>query len=810
MLDVLSSLCEGNGVVVRSSQNTIANNLLPGRDLLLQTTMIDHVSSMMPNVMVGVVEGSAWFRKWYFEAEVDHLEQMTKQAPYLRIGWANTQGYNPYPGSGEHWGGNGVGDDLFSFGFDGRDMWCGAQPKRIGTRELRKGDVIGCAIDLNVPEVTFSLNGELIQGAFRHFNIDGYFYPVMSLSAKVSCRFVFGGDQGRLRYGPAPGYSALYEAVRGTVEIVPCFTFGSINKQLYSGPSTAVLDYTPFVPEPKDIEEVSLPHFAQELHTKLAENMHELWAMHKIENGWIWGDRRDETERTHPCIAPYADIPDAEKAYNVNLALDSIKTIHAMGYHMNLDKPPIRIRPMRLPNSFAQANGYKPAPMDVRELELNEAMLRLVEELACNTHKVWAREKISRGWTYGVNEDFELKRSPHLVPYEHVDERIKTANRETAAETILTLMLHGLFLDPPAIEHDYAAARELEALNQKLRTYRAEKPYGVSAGKWYFEFEILTTGFMKVGWMDINAVSDHSVGEDDTSFGFDGYLIKKWHTGPEHYGKAWKPNDVIGCFLDLNDRTVSFSLNGELLLDPSGAEMAFDNIPIMDGFVPAFSLGPGQRARLNFGQDANSLKFFTTCGLQEGYEPFCVNMYRRLPLWYNRQLALFESFNPETSPLEIVRVPASPQNPPCLKVAHRLAAEADKVPMEFIRLSLPVKCHAAFTKNKPDREAMHLELDKMASERMGLYRPASPPLISDTEDEGGLSDGEDAGPSVSANVTRNPSQRTEGGAESEGEDGGRRRVKIAGTPPAPLDDGDFDPTADEPEAPAIRSGSQEC
>lgn len=75
-----------------------------------------------------------------------------------------------------------------------------------------------------------------------------------------------------------------------------------------------------------------------------------------------------------------------------------------MGYHMNFDKPPIRIRPMRLPNSFAQGNGYKPAPLDVRELELDEAMLRLVDELACNTHNVWAREKISRGWTYGVSE----------------------------------------------------------------------------------------------------------------------------------------------------------------------------------------------------------------------------------------------------------------------------------------------------------------------------------------------------------------------------------------------------------------------
>ncbi len=71
-------------------------------------------------------------------------------------------------------------------------------------------------------------------------------------------------------------------------------------------------------------------------------------------------------------------------------------------------------------------------------------------------------------------------------------------------------------------------------------------------------------------------------------------------------------------------RVAAFSLNGELLLDPSGAEMAFDSIAVGEGFVPAFTLASGQRGKLNFGQDANSLKFFTTCGLQEGYEPFCV------------------------------------------------------------------------------------------------------------------------------------------------------------------------------------------
>jgi hypothetical protein len=52
--------------------------------------------------------------------------------------------------------------------------------------------------------------------------------------------------------------------------------------------------------------------------------------------------------------------------------------------------------------------------------------------------------------------------------------------------------------------------------------------------------------------------------------------------------------------------------------------MAFDNVIACDGFVPAMTLAAGQKARLNFGQDCNSMKYFTTCGLQEGYEPFCV------------------------------------------------------------------------------------------------------------------------------------------------------------------------------------------
>lgn len=40
---MLCSLCIGNGIAVRSNQNLICDHLLPTRDLLLQTELIDEV-----------------------------------------------------------------------------------------------------------------------------------------------------------------------------------------------------------------------------------------------------------------------------------------------------------------------------------------------------------------------------------------------------------------------------------------------------------------------------------------------------------------------------------------------------------------------------------------------------------------------------------------------------------------------------------------------------------------------------------------------------------------------------------------------
>ncbi len=54
--------------------------------------------------------------------------------------------------------------------------------------------------------------------------------------------------------------------------------------------------------------------------------------------------------------------------------------------------------------------------------------------------------------------------------------------------------------------------------------------------------------------------------------------------------------DTVGVFLDTNDRTIVFSLNGELLVDPSAGDAAFTEIQ-GEEFVPACTLGIGQKCR---------------------------------------------------------------------------------------------------------------------------------------------------------------------------------------------------------------------
>ncbi|XP_076069948.1 ryanodine receptor isoform X2 [Oratosquilla oratoria] len=745
VLDVLCSLCVGNGTAVRSSQNNICDYLLPGRNLLLQTQLVDHVASARPNIFVGHVEGSAIYQKWYFEVTLDHIEQTSHLPPHLRVGWAGHKGYVPYPGGGEKWGSNGVGDDLYSFGFDGAQLWTGGRMTLVNPQDsepyIKKGDVIGCALDLTVPIITFYINGRQVNGAFTGFNLDCMFFPVISASAKLSARFLLGGEHGRLKYPPPDLHSPVCESLMPyqTLVIDPCYHFGEVHKGVVSGP-LLVVDDVVFVPNPVDTSMIQLPGYIEQVRDKLAENIHEMWAMNKIEQGWTYSERRDDLRLHHPCLTSFEKLPPAEKRYDATLALQTLKTVLALGYHISMDKPPNRIRTVRLPNDpFLQSNGYKPQPLDLSQVSLTTKLEELVDQLAENTHNIWARERIMQGWTYGLNEDPDMKRSPHLVMYGNVDEAIKKANRDTASETVRTLLVYGYHLDPPASDSaESAGVEETKSKGCDFRTYRLEKTNAVSSGKSYFEFEVQTAGPMRVGWACTTMPPGNQLGSDDKSWAFDGFNHIKMHAGfGDRYGRRVQVGDIVGVMLDLHDHTISFSLNGELMMDASGSETAFSEVH-GDSFVPACTLGVGQKAKLVFGQDINHLKFFTTYGLQEGYEPFCVNMERPVTFWYTKDQAMFENNEEyQETTIDVTRIPAGSDTPPCLKISSNLFEATEKANWEFLRLSLPVVCNSAFideTEKEHRWEEVRLRQQRL---QLGCSRP--PPSIETSMIESGFS-----------------------------------------------------------------------
>lgn len=58
-----------------------------------------------------------------------------------------------------------------------------------------------------------------------------------------------------------------------------------------------------------------------------------------------------------------------------------------------------------------------------------------------------------------------------------------------------------------------------------MRIFRAEKSYAIKSGKWYFEFEAVTTGEMRVGWARPEVRPDVELGADDLAYVFNGCRV---------------------------------------------------------------------------------------------------------------------------------------------------------------------------------------------------------------------------------------------------------------------------------------------
>ena len=105
-------------------------------------------------------------------------------------------------------------------------------------------------------------------------------------------------------------------------------------------------------------------------------------------------------------------------------------------------------------------------------------------------------------------------------------------------------------------------------------------------GKWYYEVELITAGCLQIGWADgsfaghCQADRGDGVGDGPSSWAYDGWRRYKWHATATEWGCRWQIGDIIGCAVDMDLFSISFTLNGKG--EDIGMGTAFNG----DGFRP--------------------------------------------------------------------------------------------------------------------------------------------------------------------------------------------------------------------------------
>ncbi len=95
----------------------------------------------------------------------------------------------------------------------------------------------------------------------------------------------------------------------------------------------------PYQPRPIDTTTVVLPAHLLDLVERLAEHVHDTWALQRLAEGWTYGPNRDDDRKRHPGLVAYAELSEGEKEYDRTTATQALKAVVALGYRIEREAP---------------------------------------------------------------------------------------------------------------------------------------------------------------------------------------------------------------------------------------------------------------------------------------------------------------------------------------------------------------------------------------------------------------------------------------------------------------------------------------
>ena len=99
-----------------------------------------------------------------------------------------------------------------------------------------------------------------------------------------------------------------------------------------------ISDGEEYEPHPIDLSDVEISDDLIELREAIAENAHEVWAYNRKQEGWTFGPERDDAKKLHPDMIAYNKLPESEKLYDREMAMNTIKLLKKLGWKLTKEK----------------------------------------------------------------------------------------------------------------------------------------------------------------------------------------------------------------------------------------------------------------------------------------------------------------------------------------------------------------------------------------------------------------------------------------------------------------------------------------
>ncbi|MDD6731603.1 MAG: RyR domain-containing protein [Bacteroidales bacterium] len=87
-------------------------------------------------------------------------------------------------------------------------------------------------------------------------------------------------------------------------------------------------------PSPIGLDDVALSDDLNELQEAIAENAHEIWAKNRCDQGWKYGLERNDQKKETPDMVPYCNLPESEKLYDREMAMQTLKLVKKLGFEI--------------------------------------------------------------------------------------------------------------------------------------------------------------------------------------------------------------------------------------------------------------------------------------------------------------------------------------------------------------------------------------------------------------------------------------------------------------------------------------------